>query len=264
MLTTKGPNRGLAPRFLGEIIGKEALEDIDADTPHHVLDGTAVISVIIRTKNEEAWIERCLSAVTRQEGVEYEVVIVDNESSDRTLALAKSFDVTIVSMATEHFTYGKALNDGVRASAGELVCCLSGHCVPENTNWLFWLSRAFVDPQVAGVYGRQLPVQTTHVLDKRDLWNLFGPERKTQTTDPFFHNANSMVRRSVWETVPFDETSRGIEDRIWAQQVLARGYTIVYEPNGAVYHPHGINQTADVERAERVVRAIERNRLHVR
>ena len=32
MLTTKGPNRGLAPRFIPEVLGKEALEDIPADT----------------------------------------------------------------------------------------------------------------------------------------------------------------------------------------------------------------------------------------
>ena len=223
-----------------------------------------MISVIIRTRNEEAWVGRCLSAVTRQEGVDFEVIVVDNDSADATLAVAREFDVRVVTITTDGFSYGRALNDGIRASTGELVCCLSGHCVPENTNWLFWLATAFRDEQVAGAYGRQLPVQSTHAFDKRDLWNLFGPERRVQTADPFFHNANSMIRRSVWEDIPFDEKSKGIEDRIWAQKVLARNYTIVYEPRGAVYHPHGINQTADVQRAERVVRAIEKNRLHVR
>lgn len=189
--------------------------------------------------------------------------MVDNDSTDATLSIAESFGVKTIKIPTADFSYGKALNDGIRACSGEFICCLSGHCIPQNTNWLFWLHTGFHDPQVAGVYGRQKPVQSTHVLDKRDLWNLFGPERKVQTTDPFFHNANSMIRRSVWEAIPFDETANGVEDRIWAQKVLARNYKIVYEPQGAVYHPHGVNQVGDISRAERVVKVIEENRLHV-
>ena len=260
----QGPQPGAVPEVHSRDRGQGGARGHPRRHPHHVLDGAAVISVIIRTRNEAEWIGRCLSAVMRQEGVDFEVIVVDNESTDDTVAIVRQHEAKLVTIGQTDFTYGKALNDGVRASTGDLICCVSGHCIPENTNWLFWLRTPFVDERVAGVYGRQLPVQATHVLDKRDMWNLFGPERKVQTSDPFFHNANSMLRRSVWEDIPFDEQANGVEDRIWAQKVLARQYTIVYEPNGAVYHPHGVNQTADIHRAERVVRAIEQNRLHVR
>jgi GT2 family glycosyltransferase len=72
-----------------------------------------------------------------------------------------------------------------------------------------------------------------------------------------FHNANSMIRRSVWMAVPFDEEISGVEDRDWARKVLARGYQIVYEPLASVYHHHGIHQGLDPDRAERVVRVIQ-------
>ena len=35
-----------------------------------------------------------------------------------------------------------------------------------------------------------------------------------------------MIRRSVWEQVPFDETLEASEDKLWASQVLARGFKI--------------------------------------
>ena len=222
-----------------------------------------MISIIIRTRNEDEWIRRCLAAVATQEMVAYETIVVDNGSTDRTLDIVGDFEARLVSISEEDFTFGKALNDGVRASSGELVCCLSGHCIPQNTLWLFWLARGFADEKVAGVYGRQKPLQQTHVLDKRDMWNQFGPERKRQSQDPFFHNANSMIRRAVWETVPFDEKSNGVEDRLWAREVQARGFDIVYEPLAGVYHPHGINQAGDIRRAERVVDVIEKSGLHL-
>jgi len=59
---------------------------------------------------------------------------------------------------------------------------------------------------------------------------LFGLDRKVQIKDSFFHNANSTIRMDLWRQIPFDETVTNIEDRAWAQQVLARGYRIIYEP----------------------------------
>ena len=35
-----------------------------------------------------------------------------------------------------------------------------------------------------------------------------------------------MIRRSVWEQVPFDETLEASEDKLWASQVLARGFKL--------------------------------------
>jgi len=216
-----------------------------------------MISVVIRTRNEEEWISRCLAAVSRQDYHDFEIVVVDNESSDRTLELVSEFDCKVVHIDQNSFSYGRAINEGIRASSGDLVAILSGHCVPLNQAWLSMLRAAFDHPLVAGVYGRQEPLPDTDPFDKRDLWTTFGIERRVQLRDFFFHNANSMIRRSVWETIPFDEVIAGVEDRDWAKRVVQRGYRVVYEPAASVYHYHGIHQGGNRERAERVARVIE-------
>jgi hypothetical protein len=66
-----------------------------------------------------------------------------------------------------------------------------------------------------------------------------------------------MIRRSVWARHPFNEELNGLEDRMWAKQVVAEGQVIVYEPLASVFHHHGIHQGRDEKRAERVVRVIE-------
>ena len=214
------------------------------------------ISIIIRAKNEEKWIPSCLSSVFRQGFKDFEVILVDNCSTDRTVEKAKTFPVKEI-VPVEQFLPGKALNLGIGHSEGDYIVCLSAHCIPTNEKWLDNLLANFSDDSVAGVYGRQEPMAFTKDVDKRDLINVFGLDRKIQKKDPFFHNANSMIRRDIWEQFPFSETTSNIEDRLWAMEVLKKGYRIVYEPGASVYHYHGINQGRNVERARNVVRILE-------
>jgi rhamnosyltransferase len=217
-----------------------------------------MISVIVRTKNEEKWIARCLSALAQQASVDFEVIVVDNVSADATLDIVGQFDAEVVTIPDDQFTFGRSLNLGIEASKGEFLAMISGHCIPATDLWLYRLWRNFqLDPAVAGVYGKQEPLPDTNSLDKRDLLTVFGLERRVQEKDYFFHNANSMIRRSVWERIPFDEEIAGVEDRDWAKRVLDEGHKIVYEPYAAVYHWHGINHGGDRSRADRVVRVIE-------
>ena len=51
------------------------------------------VSIIIRSKNEEKWIEHCLTAVHAQEFSDFEVILVDNNSSDNTLNIANRFPI---------------------------------------------------------------------------------------------------------------------------------------------------------------------------
>jgi len=215
-----------------------------------------MISIIIRTKNEERWIGRCLRMVFKQTYQDFEVIIVDNDSVDHTVSIASKHPVKIVNISD--FKPGAAINHGIRASKGDYIVCLSAHCIPKNDLWLqSLLNNLNRYPEVAGVYGRQLPFLYSSDLDKRDLLITFGLDHRIQYRDHFFHNANSMIRRSVWDTLPFDEDATNIEDRIWGKAVIESGLQLAYEPEASVYHLHGIHQSRDEKRAERIVRIME-------
>ena len=217
------------------------------------------ISVLIRTKNEEKWIGHSLKGVFNQKvDAEVEVIIIDNNSTDYTVEVAKRYPISKAINISE-FLPGRALNDGIRASTGDYIACISAHCIPKDENWLSSLLANFVDnPDLAGVYGRQLPLGFTGPIDKRDLLTVFGQDKRVQIKDYFFHNANSMVPRKIWDEIPFDEGVTNIEDRVWGKQVIEAGYKIIYEPKAAVYHHHGLHQGNTRERAEGVVSILER------
>ena len=216
------------------------------------------ISIIVRSKNEERWIAHCLTMLYKQDHRDFEVILVDNESADQTVKVASRFPLAAV-VPLKTYLPGHALNEGIRASRGRFIVCLSAHCIPKADDWLTSLRRNFDgDNMIAGVYGRQLPVSFTPDVDKRDLLIVFGQDRRVQKKDYFFHNANSMLRRDVWEMYPFDEEVTNIEDRVWGKAVTEAGYRIVYEPDAAVYHHHGLHQGNRPERARGVVSIIER------
>lgn len=214
-----------------------------------------LVSIIIRTRDEERWIDKCLEAIASQGYSNYEIIVVDNESMDATLKKAERFSVRVLTIS--EFRPGEALNKGIRAAKGEVIVCLSAHCIPTSREWLSRLVAPLNDLRVAGVYGRQEPLPFSDPHDKRDLLTVFGLDPKIQERDPFFHNANSALRRSTWEKFPFDEDVKNLEDRVWGQSVINQGMTILYEPTASVYHWHGIHQGLDVKRAQGVVRVME-------
>ena len=88
-----------------------------------------LISIIVRTRNEERWIDHCLSAITTQSINDYEIILVDNNSQDRSVKIAKKYTDNIINVTD--FYPGKAINDGIRASSGKYIVVISGHCIPK-------------------------------------------------------------------------------------------------------------------------------------
>ena len=214
------------------------------------------VSIIIRTKNEERWIISCLDKIYSQSYKNFEIIIADNCSKDKTVIKAKKYPIKLIKI--KKFFPGKAINDAIKVSSGEIIVCLSAHCIPVNNNWLKKLITPLKNKKIAGVYGRQEPMPYSSIYDKRDLLLLFGLDRKIQSKDPFFHNANSAFLKKIWKKNKFNEKITNIEDRIWGNQILNKGYKILYEPKASVFHFHGVHQNLDPERCASVVNIMEK------
>ena len=137
-------------------------------------------SIIIRTKNEERWINLCLDSIFKQTYKNFEVIIVDNYSSDQTIKKLKKYKIKKI-IKIKKFFPGKALNLGINQSNAEFIVCISAHCIPVNSVWLINLVKTISEnTKYAGVYGRQQPMQFTSISDQRDLLISFGLDKKVQ------------------------------------------------------------------------------------
>ena len=138
------------------------------------------------------------------------------------------------------------------------------YCIPADENWLVNLYNEIKsDEMIAGVYGRQLPTDQTNDIDKRDMYLVFGLDKKVQHKDPFFHNANSIIKKSIWREFPFDNEENNIEDRIWGQIIIEQGYKLVYNPMSMVYHMQGVHQTNKNRSHKNITKVIEETTLKI-
>lgn len=89
------------------------------------------VSVIIPNWNGCKWLDGCLSALKSQDYRDFEVLVVDDASTDgSTDHLEEIFPGMRVLKLTEHQGFARAVNAGVRATSGDYVILLNNDTVP--------------------------------------------------------------------------------------------------------------------------------------
>jgi len=201
--------------------------------------GDPEISVIIRTFNEEKFLPDLLDSLGRQRAHDVELIVVDSGSLDRTRKIAAQKADKLLDIQSHDFTFGYSLNIGVESAAGKYVAIVSAHTLPQDDQWLTKLIDPLLDKQTAMVYGRQLGGVSSRFSEIQDMRRTFGLQQKVMRPPHFFaNNANSAIRKDLWQAHPFDESLPGLEDIEWAKYWMERGYNVYYEPLAALYHFH--------------------------
>ena len=222
-------------------------------------------SIVIRTKNEQKRIGEVLDKLVSQSEKDFEVIIVDSGSTDKTLEVVKSFNgklnIKIDRIQPESFTYPYACNFGAKKASGDYLVYISGHSVPVNQNWLKSGLESFKDQKVAGVYGSVLPSADATVFE----WFIYLPgfftTKKVANLKKMgiMGSTNAIYRKDLWLEHHFDESYvEGGEDGEWAHYFINRGFNIIQDPKFAVYHSHGLWLLDYLEQRKRWQRAAEK------
>ena len=217
------------------------------------------VSIIIRTLNESRYLPQLLVAIESQSlpPEDVEVVVVDSGSTDGTQQIAERFGARLLHIDRKEFSFGRSLNRGCNAAFGEYLVLISGHCVPENKDWLAELIAPFTDQAVAITYGRQLAGPETQFSEKQLFDNYFPSSDTPPPNDFFCNNANAAVRKSVWEKYKYDEEVTGLEDMLLGKQVVKDGWRVKYCPQAAAYHYHHESWSQIQRRFEREAIALQ-------
>lgn len=113
------------------------------------------VSVNIAVKDRRELLAACLDGLARQTFTDFEVVVVDNGSTDGTAEMVAARTDLPIRLLHHDGSLGAVRNAGVRASHGALVAFVDSDCVP-TPDWLRVGVAAF-DDDVATVQGRTLP-----------------------------------------------------------------------------------------------------------
>lgn len=199
-----------------------------------------IVSIVIRTLNEERYLEELLIMISRQKtrGLQVETVLIDSGSTDNTIKIANEYGCRITQISKEEFSFGRALNRGCAFATGDILVFISGHCVPVDKNWLQNLCQPLIDEKAVYSYGRQIGDGTSNYSETR-IFAKYFPEHSAIPQEGFFcNNANSALLRATWEAHFFDEDLTGLEDMELAKRLVLQGHKIAYVAEAPVFHHH--------------------------
>ena len=193
------------------------------------------ISVVIPAYNESGYIDACLEAFLNQTVQPYEIIIVDNNSTDDTVMRAQQYDFVRV-MAEPRQGISYARDAGFDAATGDIIarCDIDTHV---GLNWISELDAFFTQaPNVGGVSG------PAHFYDVwrpiRRLVNLlfldsyYWITRRATGSETLF-GSNCALRRSAWEAVRANvchDDAKIHEDIDLSQHLLSAGFKLAYDP----------------------------------
>jgi GT2 family glycosyltransferase len=112
------------------------------------------VSVVVCTHNGERTLPECLERLRSLSYPDFEVIVVDDGSTDRSGEIAHAHDVIVVD--TEHRGLSYARNAGLERATGEIVAYLDDDAYPD-PDWLHYVASALGEGPHAGIGGPNLP-----------------------------------------------------------------------------------------------------------
>jgi glycosyltransferase involved in cell wall biosynthesis len=200
-------------------------------------------SVVVPVRNGEATIGTCVESLLAQRypADRYEIIVVDNASTDDTARGVASYPVTLLRCETPGPS--PARNTGVRHSHAEVIAFTDADCVAD-AGWLAGLAPAFADDAVGAAGGAiesfdhpQRTLVELFCADVRPLRNYGSGDGELL---PFLMGANAAYRRAPLLTAGGWDEGLGTAEDIelaWRFQ-MKTGTRLAYCDDAIVYHHH--------------------------
>ncbi len=207
-----------------------------------------LISIIMRSYNEAWALKGTLPALQGQQYPHWELIVIDSGSTDGSQELIRAVEPAhFVQITPKEYNPSRVMNHGMRLAKADRCLFLNADATPQGSDWLPKLAAPLDNPQVAAVFGRQIPRPDCEAVYACDYERCFGPNRESAAWDHFFSMVSSGLRRDVWSLRGFREDLQYAEDDEYTRWCVARGYEIRYVEDAVVMHSH--NYT--VEQARR-------------
>ncbi len=228
-------------------------------------------SVVIPSRNRSKAIGRCLEALARQETLDFEVLVVDDASTDDTPETVAAFAAANPEVPTRHLRQAvcrganAARNRGVSEARAEIVAFLDDDCEPA-PDWLDRLLTGFAGPKVASVTGGVLQAPARNVFE-----GAYGGAHRVHGKAgpaPRLVGCNMAVRKDLLERFGFDEdraradgvtsvSGRGDEEGLYLL-LRAAGLEQRLVPDAVVLHDHPLTGRSFLRQAWRGGRSAAR------
>ena len=197
-------------------------------------------SVVVITRNRAASLKRALLALQKQEYSNYEVIVVDNDSTDSTKSVVEEFGA-VYAFTPSKSGIGSCRQKGVEVSRGQVIAFCDDDCAP-SPQWLVHIVRRLMEDPKLGLVGGQVTnvgfpdhkqFKGRSALTKHGKCVFVADTSKAE----FFGNMNLSFRRDVIQAVGgYDPFFNVYEEIDLALRIRKQGYKIAFEPLAETKH----------------------------
>ncbi len=205
------------------------------------MDVKKEVSVIIPVFNNAERLRETLIGIERQEYKRdmFEVIVVDNGSTDNSPDVARSFQKVSLLKETDHPNSPySARNRGIESSQGEIIVLLDSTCVPE----AYWLSEGVktLENERADLVGGNIEFEFSENATAGEMLDSLINVKMKETVQnrQVAKGGNLMIRQRVIDEIGlFPEGVRSGADVRWTRKAVESGFTLVYGPDMTVRYP---------------------------
>ena len=209
-----------------------------SEAPYFPLPQTPKVSVVVASYNGARTLKACLDSLQRLRYPDYEVILVDDGSTDTTPHIASLYkDFRYFQHSNQGLSVAR--NTGIFAAAGEIVAFTDSDCRADE-DWLYYLVGDLLRSKFTGIGGHNFLPPEDSAVAATVLVSPGGPAHVMLTDRLAEHIPGCNMAFYKWalvEIAGFDPIFRKAGDDVdvcWRLQ--QRGYRIGFSPGGFVWH----------------------------
>jgi GT2 family glycosyltransferase len=201
------------------------------------------ISVVIPVYNAERLLGECLTALRASTFRGYEILVVDDSSTDGSRAIATAHDCRVIPSGGRLGPAG-ARNKGVEQAHGDIIFFIDSDVVVRPDTMTKLLAVFDRDPRLAGAIAVQSPTMRFRNLCSvyKNLWMYYTYVRRAGQDVPLFYTTAAGIRRQAFiDSGGFDlnYTNPNVEDTDYGQKLARQGFRVHVLPDLEVEHVKG-------------------------
>ncbi|MGI8604079.1 MAG: glycosyltransferase [Verrucomicrobiales bacterium] len=224
---------------------KEAFHRLAAWLPNLHRPGQGVrlrelprFSVIVCSFNGSSTLRRALESLQQLAYADYEVIVVDDGSTDSVSEIAAEFR-ELRYFRLDHRGLSAARNFGARQAEGEILAYLDDDAAADE-DWLIYLALAFENERVGAAGGPNIPPENRGLVAACVSAAPGGPMHVLMNDSDAEHlpGCNLAVRKAAWEEIGgFDEQFATAGDDVdFCWRLMDHGYKISFHAGAMVWH----------------------------
>ena len=217
---------------------RDKLGQDDTNIPHRPLPETPLVSIIVCSYNGAKTLAACLESLGKLNYPSYEIILVDDGSTDNTAQIAAEFP-NVQYIHQENHGLSIARNTGAAAAKGDVFAYTDSDCMAD-ADWLYYLIGTLVSGDYAGVGGPNVSPPARNWIQACVAAAPGGPSHVllTDTIAEHVPGCNMAWYRWAFESVGgFDpEYHKAGDDVDFCWRVQQAGHDVAFSPTAIVWH----------------------------